>query len=123
MELEDARRREEMSEAERAAEESNGRVNLARLNAERADRLVGRALAELDDDAYMRPLVIDGIVEAFDPDARRRVYDRLVSHARRRQIVLITGSDEVARWAAHGPENDASVGLYAAQASRLAHSD
>lgn len=123
MELEEVRRREKMSEAERVAEQSDGRVDLARLDPERADRLVGRALAALDDTAYVRPLVIDGVVEAFGANARRGVYDRLVAHARRRQIVLITASDEVARWAAEGADTDASVGLDSAHISRFATSD
>jgi hypothetical protein len=120
MELEDARRRETSSDGDGASTANDDtRVNLAQLDAERADRVVARALAELDDTAYVRPLVIDGALEAFGPDARRRVYDRLVAHARRRQIVLITGSDEVARWAVEGPDDDAGLGLDGARLSRL----
>jgi hypothetical protein len=113
MELEAMRRNESLTAAERVAKERDelSKIDLNNLDAERADRLVARALAELDDTAYVRPLVVDRIVDAFGPDARHRVYARLVAHARRRQIVVVTSSDDVARWAANGPASDVALGL------------
>jgi len=122
MELEAARRHESLSADERQAitREELRRVNLAKLDPEKVDRLLARALAEFDDTAYVRPLVVDGVLDGLHPDARRRAFDRLVTHARRRQIVLITALDEVARWAANGASSD--VGLRLDFAS-LSHSD
>jgi hypothetical protein len=120
MELEEARRNESVRDAERTADE-RGRLrqpDLGELDADRADRLVARALADLDDTAYVRPLVIDCVLDALAPDARRRAYDRLVAHARRRQIVLVTAVDEIARWAAHGSPADVALRLDFANVSR-----
>src|SRR5205085_2172043 len=96
MELERAQRDESLTAAERAAQERAelGRVDLSKLDADRADRLTARALAEYDNTAYVRPLVADGIIDALGPDARRRAFDRLLAHARRRQIVLITSRSD-----------------------------
>ena len=113
MELEEARRNESVREAAHSAKERDrgASPNLGELDADRADRLIARALAELDDTAYVRPLVIDCVLDALAPDARRRVYDRLVAHARRRQVVLVTAVDEIARWAAHGSPADVALRL------------
>src|SRR5205823_1211535 len=75
-------------------------------------------LAEFDDTAYVRPLVIDCVLDALAPEVRRRAYDRLVAHARRRQIVLVTAVDEIARWAAHGSPSDVALPLDFASLSR-----
>ncbi len=122
MELEAARRHEGLSVDERKAlmHEELRRVNLGKLDAEKIDRLLGRALAEFDDTAYVRPLVIDGVLDGVHTDARKRAFDRLVTHARRRQIVLITALDEVARWAANAPTSDVGLRL---DFARLSHSD
>ncbi len=120
MEMEATRRNESLTDDERAAKERaelRG-VDLAALDAGKADRLVARALAELDDTAYVRPLVVDRVIEALGPDARRRVFDRIVSHARRRQTVLITASDEIARWAARGAADDVALRLDFASLTR-----
>jgi hypothetical protein len=120
MELEEARRGESLSDDERTAKEREKvrKPNLAALDADHADRLIARALAEFDDTAYVRPLVIDCVLDALAPEARRRAYDRLVAHARRRQIVLVTAVDEVARWAAHGSPADVALRLDFASLSR-----
>jgi hypothetical protein len=122
MELEAARRHEGLSVDEREAlmREELRRVNLGKLDAEKIDRLLGRALAEFDDTAYVRPLVIDGVLDGVHREARKRAFDRLVMHARRRQIVLITALDEVARWAANAPNSDVGLRL---DFARLSHSD
>ena len=107
VELAEARRGETMSGSERiAAELEAQKLDLADLDAERADRLLARALADFDDTAYVRPLVVDRVLDALAPAARRRGYDRLVTHARRRQIVLITSAPDVAEWAAAGVPTD-----------------
>lgn len=120
MELEETRRNESLTEDERAAKARNElrKIDLAKLDAEKADRLVARALAEFDDTAYVRPLVVDRVVEALGPEARRRVFERLVAHARRRQIVLVTSSDEIARWAANGAPSDVALRLDFASLTR-----
>jgi hypothetical protein len=120
MELEEARRNESLSEDERTAKERDKLrpPSLGALDADRADRLMARALAEFDDTAYVRPLVVDCVLDALAPEARRRAYDRLVAHARRRQIVLITAVDEIARWAAHGSPADVALRLDFASLSR-----
>ncbi len=120
IELEEARRSESERDHERTAKERAQlhEPNLAELDADRADRLFARALADLDDTAYVRPLVIDGVLDALAPDARRRAYDRLVIHARRRQVVLVTAVDEIARWAAHGSPTDVALRLDFANLSR-----
>jgi hypothetical protein len=84
-------------------------VNLAELDPDHVDRLFGRVFAELDDTAYVRPLVIDRVLSTLSPIGRRRAYDRLIVHARRRQIVLVTDSSDVARWAAHEGPADAAL--------------
>jgi hypothetical protein len=114
MELDTARRNEALTDEQRKALERAElpKVDLDALDPEKVDRLVGRALAEFDDTAYVRPLVVDGLLELLSPAARRRSYDRLLSHARRRQIVLITGSDEVARWAANGATDEVGLRLH-----------
>jgi len=122
VELADARRVETMTGSERiAAELEAQRLDLASLDAERADRLLGRALADFDDTAYVRPLVIDRVLDALSPAARRRGFDRLVTHARRRQIVVITSRDDVAEWAAASPPAD--VTLYAGHNRRFSRAD
>jgi hypothetical protein len=93
---------------------------LATLDAEHADRLVARALAEFDDTAYVRPLVIDRVLDELGLDARRRVYERLLAHSRRRQIVLVTGCDDLARWAANGGSDEVALRL---DFAGLAHAD
>lgn len=120
MELEEARRSESSGDAERPAgpRERSQDLNLGELDAEHADRLVARALADLDDTAYVRPLVIDCVLDALSPEARRRGYDRLLAHARRRQILLVTAADEIARWAAHGSPSDVALRLDFAGVSR-----
>jgi hypothetical protein len=120
MELEDARRTESGRDAQRTAKERERlrEPSLGELDAERADRLIARALADLDDTAYVRPLVIDCVLDALAPEARRRAYDRLVAHARRRQVVLVTAVDEIARWAAHGSPADVALRLDFAHVSR-----
>ncbi len=122
MELEEARRNESMSDDERVAlaQYAQHKVDLAELEPERADRILARALAELDDTAYVRPLVVDGVLDAFAPAARRRAFDRLVAHGRRRQIVLVTAMDEIARWAVNGSTTDVALRLDFAS---LAHTD
>jgi hypothetical protein len=118
MELEEARRNESARATEGTAKEREREPNLGELDAERADRLIARALADLDDTAYVRPLVIDCVLDALAPEARRRAYDRLVAHARRRQVVLVTAVDEIARWAAHGSPADVALRLDFANVSR-----
>jgi hypothetical protein len=95
-------------------------AELATLDAEHADRLVARALAEFDDTAYVRPLVIDRVLDELGLDARRRVYERLLAHSRRRQIVLVTGCDDLARWAANGGSDEVALRL---DFAGLAHAD
>jgi hypothetical protein len=110
LELDEARRREALAgNAVIAAEIEARAVDLASFDAERADRLLARALAAFDDTAFVRPLVVDRVLDAFAPEARRRCFDRLVVHARRRQIVLITSSDDVASWAADGGTAEAAL--------------
>jgi hypothetical protein len=62
--------------------------------------------------------VVDRVLDAFAPSARRRGYERLLAHARRRQIVLLTSLEEVARWAAQGPAEDAALRMDFANFSR-----
>jgi hypothetical protein len=121
MELEETRRNEALSDDERAARIAAAldAVDLASLDAERADRLLARALAELDDTAYVRPLVVDGVLDALAPPARHRGFDRLVSHSRRRQIVLVTGLADVARRAARSAPDDVALRLDAAGAPAI----
>jgi hypothetical protein len=97
--------------AELAAEMDARSVDLANLDAERADRLLARALADLDNTAYVRPLVVDRVLDAFSPEARRCGYERLVAHSRRRQIVLVTSNDDIARWAAHGESAEVALAM------------
>jgi hypothetical protein len=120
MELEEARRNEALTDDEREAKARAERRkhDPARLDVDKADRLLARLLAEFDDTAYVRPLVIDRVLDALSPEARRRGYDRLLVHARRRQIVLITSSDDIARWAASGSTNEVGLRLDFASLSR-----
>jgi hypothetical protein len=120
MELEEVRRNETLTAEEQAPEAHDPlrKTDLGSLDADRADRLIARLLAEFDDTAYVRPLVIDCVLDALGPEARRRAYDRLVTHARRRQIVLVTAVDEIARWAAHGLPSDVALRLDFASMSR-----
>jgi hypothetical protein len=121
MELEAARRHEGFSADERQAivREDLPAVNLADLDADKVDRVLARALAEFDDTAYVRPLVVDGVLDELHPDARRRAFDRLVTHARRRQIVLVTALNDVARWAADGPPRHVGLRLDLVGASHV----
>jgi hypothetical protein len=84
-------------------------VDLAALDADHVDRLLARALADLGDTAYVRPLIIDRVLSRLSPGGRRRAYDRLIVHGRRRQIVLVTDNSDVARWAAHEAPSDAAL--------------
>ncbi len=120
MELDEVRRNESVRDSRRTAKERERLrgPNLGELDAQRADRLIARALADLDDTAYVRPLVIDCVLDALAAEARRRAYDRLVAHARRRQVVLVTAVDEIARWAAHGSPADVALRLDFAKLSR-----
>jgi hypothetical protein len=120
MELEEARRTESMTDDERVAlaQYALHKVDLADLDAERADRVLARALAELDDTAYVRPLVVDGVLDALGSAARRRAFERLVAHSRRRQIVLVTANDDIARWAANGSPADVALRLDFASLTR-----
>jgi hypothetical protein len=121
-ELAEARRFETMSGSERIAAELDAqRLDLSTLDAERADRLLGRALADFDNTAYVRPLVVDRVLDVLAPAARHRGFDRLVAHARRRQIVLITNRDDVAEWAAACAATDAV--LYRSPTRRLTRAD
>ena len=75
MELEVVRRTEALTDEERTSpmREELRPVALAALGPERIDRLLGRELAEFDDTAYVRPLVVDGLLERLAPAAGRRV--------------------------------------------------
>jgi hypothetical protein len=119
LELDEQRRGEALSgNAVIAAEIEERAVDLAGLDEDRVDRLLARALAAFDDTAYVRPLVVDRVLDAFAPSARRRGYERLLAHARRRQLVLITTEEDVARWAAQGPAQDAALRMDFANFSR-----
>jgi len=121
LELDEARRGEALAgNAVIAAEIEARAVDLGSFDADRADRLLARALAAFDDTAYVRPLVVDRVLDSFAPEARLRCFDRLVAHARRRQIVLITASDDVASWAADGATGDVALRMGSAS---LTHSD
>ena len=110
VELDHARKGENLTNSERiAAEVEAQRLDLGELDAERADRLLARALADLDDTAYVRPLVVDRVLDAFTPAARRRGYERLVTHSRRRQIVVVTSCVDVAEWAAAGASDEVAL--------------
>lgn len=110
IELDEARRAESNTMSERIAAELDAQqIDLSAVDAEQADRLLARALSDLDDTAYVRPLVVDRVLDALAPSARRRAYDRLVAHARRRQIVLITSCDDVAHFAAGGSPTEVSL--------------
>jgi hypothetical protein len=110
LELDEARRTEALTgNAVIAAEIEARAVDLASFDDDSADRLLARALAAFDDTAYMRPLVVDRVLDAFDTSVRRRCFDRLVTHARRRQIVLITSCENVATWAAEGITADVAL--------------
>jgi hypothetical protein len=122
IELDHARRAESLTSGERIAAELDARhLDLADLDVERADRLLARALSICDDTAYVRPLVVDRVLDAFTLAARRRGFDRLLSHARRRQIVVITSCEDVAKWAGSGAPAD--VALRMDFASRLTRAD
>jgi hypothetical protein len=84
-------------------------VDLAALEPDDVDRVLTRVLGDLDDSVYVRPLVVDRVLSRLSPLGRRRAYDRLVMHARRRQIVVITDSADVARWAAQEAPGDAAL--------------
>src|SRR5262249_28971406 len=111
-----------MSDDQRVAlaQYAQHKIELSELDPERADRILARALAELDDTAYVRPLVVDGVLDAFAPAARRRAFDRLVAPAHRRPIVLVTAMDEIARWSANGSTADVALRLDFAS---LTHTD
>jgi hypothetical protein len=112
LELDEARRAESLTIGERIAIEIDARkLDLGQYDPEKADRLLARALADSDDTAYVRPLVVDRVLDAFSPAARRRGFERLVTHARRRQIVVVTSCDDVAQWAAACATTDASLHL------------
>jgi hypothetical protein len=112
IDLDEARRADSLPISERIAIELDAqRLDLGRFDPEKADRLLARALAYSDDTAYVRPLVVDRVLDVFGPAARRRGFDRLVTHARRRQIVVVTSCDDVARWAAECASTDASLQL------------
>lgn len=121
MELDQARRDEGLTADERAAKARAAirSVDLASFDAADADRLVARALAEFDDTAYVRPLVVDRVLDGLAPDARRRAFDRLLAHARRRQTILITAVGDVARWAEDVSPADASLALDFTRATRI----
>jgi hypothetical protein len=122
VELNHARRAESLTTSERIAAELDARhFDLATLDPEHADRLLARALSILDDTAYVRPLVVDRVLDAFAPAARRRGFERLLSHSRRRQIVVVTSCQDVAKWAANGAPAD--VALRMDFASRLTPAD
>jgi hypothetical protein len=109
-ELDAACRVETLSGSERVAAELKARaMDLKAVDAERADRIVARALADLDDTAYVRPLVVDRVLDAFEGAARRRSYDRLLTHSRRRQIVVVTSCEDVAKWASASGAGDVSL--------------
>jgi hypothetical protein len=119
LELDEERRAEALAgNAVIAAEIEARAVDLAEFEPAQADRLIARALSAFDDTAYVRPLVADRVLDAFSPAARRRGYERLLAHARRRQIVLITACEDVARWAAQGAPDDVALRMDFASFSR-----
>ena len=125
MELEAARRHESThatSSATRLMRDELRSIDLAALDAEKVDRLLGRALAEFDDTA--RTCVrssIDGVLDGAARRLRASVHStgwsRTPGAAR---SCSITAIDEVARLAANGRTADVGLRL---DFARLSHTD
>ena len=90
---------------------------LESLTADEAAELLARVLDRRERGAYLAPLVVDRVLDAFNPVARRRAYDRLLAYSRERQVVVVTTCDQVAQWAAAGAAGDAALALGGVPAS------
>ena len=79
------------------------------IDADAADRLLVRALARREYVRPIGPLVVDRVLDALNPVARRRACDRLLSHSSVRQVVIVTSCSAVAQWAARARAIDVSL--------------